>query len=92
MAREASLEVEVVLTVRALVAAECASHEELRRFVEREQDAVRATVAARVQRVSGSREAGWLDDDRVVLVTEITEAEPARVERDGLTDGLTVVR
>lgn len=79
MAKEAALEVEVTLTVRAVVSAENASSAELTRFIEREGDAVCGAVAKSVR--SRMREVGWLDDDRSVFVTEITEAEPTRDEQ-----------
>jgi hypothetical protein len=74
VAKSAVLEVEVTLTVRAQLEADGATTAELRRFVEREQEAVAAAVA-KVATGRRLREAGWLDEDRSAFVTEITDAD-----------------
>jgi hypothetical protein len=93
VAKSAVLEVEVTLTVRAQLEADGATTAELRRFVEREQEAVAATVA-KVATGRRLREAGWLDEDRSAFVTEIIEAEHAKTEHErGMhSDVVAVVR
>jgi hypothetical protein len=91
VAKSAVLEVEVTLTVRAQVEAEGATPEELRRFVEREQEAVIGTVA-RASLGRRFREVGWLDESRAVFVTEVTDAEPMRDTSRPAGDQVRVVR
>jgi NADH:ubiquinone oxidoreductase subunit E len=92
VAKSAVLEVEVTLTVRAQLEAEGATPEELRRFVEREPEMVRSAVARAIRHTY--REAGWLDEDRSVFVTDLFEVEPAKTEHErGMhSDVVTVCR
>jgi NADH:ubiquinone oxidoreductase subunit E len=80
VAKSAVLEVEVTLTVHAQLEAESATPEELRRFVERESEMVRSAVARAIRHTY--REAGWLDEDRSVFVTDLFEVEPAKTEHE----------
>lgn len=76
MARLASAEVTMLVRVTAVVQAEDATDVELRRHIARCTDDVRGAICGALERHGAEREAGWLDEDRVVFVTGIIDAEP----------------
>jgi NADH:ubiquinone oxidoreductase subunit E len=83
VAKSAVLEVEVMLSVHAQLEGEDATPEELRRFVEREPEKVRAAVARAVR--AAYREVGWLDEERSVFVIDLFGAEPVAKPGDAVT-------
>lgn len=77
MARLASVAVvSMLVRVTAVVQAEDATDAELRRHIARCSEDVRGAICGALECHGAEREAGWLDEDRVVFVTGVTDAEP----------------